>query len=540
MKRKMSQILAIISLGFSYIFGVVPLLHAQPSIQWQKALGGTQRDRANALTRTIDGGYLVAGATRSTDGDVHGNHGSDDCWVVKLNSNGDSVWTKTLGGSSQESAQSIVETSDSGFVVAGWTTSTDGDVHGNHGTVDYWIVKLNARGDTVWTKTLGGSSNDYAFSIVQTSDNGYIVAGYTLSTDGDVHGNHGSYDYWIVRLNPTGDTVWTRTLGGSDSDIPSFIIKTTDDGCIVAGYTYSTDGDVHGNHGGDDYWIVRLNPLGDIVWTKTLGGSTTDDASSIVQTLDADYVVAGTTLSTDGDVHGNHGLVDYWIVKMNASGDTVWTKTLGGSSYDGAKSIIPSTDGGYVVAGSAQSNDGDVHGNHGTVDYWIVKLNARGDTVWTKTLGGSGGDFAQTVVQATDSPQLGYVIAGYTQSADGDVLGSGYHGGDDFWVVKLAGDVALAVSEYPNLLPEDHTVYQNYPNPFNPTTSIRYEIRHRRHVTLKIYDLLGQEIETLVNSDQVPGKYESKWSPKSLPSGVYFYRLQAGSFSETKKLILLR
>jgi PKD repeat protein len=298
-------------------------LNAQAqTIEWQKCLGGSFYDDARSIQQTTDGGYIVAGYTKSNDGDVSGNHGSSDYWIVKLNATGDTTWTKCLGGSNDDYAHSIQQTTDGGYIVAGYTESNDGDVYGNHGSSDYWIVKLNATGDTTWTKNLGGSGYDYALSIQQTTDGGYIVAGYTESNDGDVSGNHDWYDFWVVKLNATGDTTWTKCFGGSSYDYARSIQQTTDGGYIVAGYTKSNDGDVSGFNDSTDYWIVKLNATGDTTWTKSLGGSNYDDAHSIQQTTDGGYIVAGYTYSNDGDVSGNHGGADFWVVKLSDSCST--------------------------------------------------------------------------------------------------------------------------------------------------------------------------------------------------------------------------
>jgi len=293
---------------------------------------------------------------------------------VKLDETGNIQWQKYLGGSDGDGAFSIQQTSDGGYIVAGVAYSNDGDVSGNHGDSDYWIVKLDETGNIQWQKCLGGSREDVAKSIQQTSDGGYIVAGITPSNDGDVSGNHGSADYWIVKLDETGKIQWQKCLGGSDGDGAFSIQQTSDGGYIVAGVAYSNDGDVSGNHGDSDYWIVKLDETGKIQWQKCLGGSSYDEAYSIQQTSDGGYIVAGYTYSNDGDVSGNHGDFDYWIVKLDETGNIQWQKCFGGSSYDYAQSIQQTSDGGYIVAGWTESNDGDVSGNHGNSDYWIVKL----------------------------------------------------------------------------------------------------------------------------------------------------------------------
>ncbi|MDR1874277.1 MAG: hypothetical protein LBQ90_04585, partial [Synergistaceae bacterium] len=217
-----------------------------------------------------------------------------------------------------------------------------------------------------------------AYSIQQTRDGGYVVAGYTSSADGDVSGFQGGWsDCWVVKLNATGSIEWQKAFGGSDFDTVTSIQQTIDGGYIVAGNTVSTDGDVSSFHGKGkrNIWVVKLNAKGSIEWQKTPGGSRWSDASSIQQTTDSGYIVAGYTSSADGDVSGfQGGWSDCWMVKLNAKGSIEWQKALGGSDRDEARSIQQTADGGYIVAGWTESTDGDVSGSHGSRDAWVVKL----------------------------------------------------------------------------------------------------------------------------------------------------------------------
>ena len=424
------------------------LLFAQaPAIEWQKTYGGTREDYGNEIISTSDGGYIMAGTSWSIDGDITGHHGTSnyDFWIVKISSVGNIQWQKSLGGSYSDQANSIIQTSDGGYVIAGFSASQDGDVTGNHGSYDYWIVKISSVGDIQWQKSLGGTYEDIAFSIIQTSDGGYIVAGESHSNDGDVSGHHGgaglSYwqnDYWIVKINSLGSIVWQKSLGGTNSDFANSIIQTTDGGYIVAGSSASNDGDVSGHHGGNftyDYWIVKLSSVGDIQWQKSLGGTYDDKANSIVQANDGGYLIAGNSSSNDGDVSGHHGGIDYdyWIVKINSSGNIQWQKSLGGTYTDTPLSIIKSADGDFLVAGYSESQDGDITGHRGAYDYWLVKINSSGNIQWQKSLGGSYHEFAISIIQTTDR---GYVVFGHSLSVDGDVTGN--KGDYDMWIVKLS------------------------------------------------------------------------------------------------------
>jgi hypothetical protein len=416
---------------------------AQPTIQWQKCLGGSSYDLAKTIQQTIDGGYIVAGNSSSINGDVSGNQGEVDCWVVKLTSLGTIEWQKSLGGSISDLANSIQQTNDGGYIVAGLSFSTNDDFSGNHGSGDCWVVKLDNIGTIVWQKTFGGSNFDEATSIQQTYDGGYIFTGNTQSNDGDVSGNHGTADYWVVKLTSTGTIAWQKTLGGSFGELAYSIKQTIDGGYIVAGLTHSNDGDVSGNHGFNDCWLVKLTSIGLIEWKKTIGGTEYDIPYSIQQTNNGGYIIAGQTGSNNGDVSGNHGSSDYWVIKLTSLGAIEWQKTLGGTTYDEATSIQQTNDGGYIVTGYSNSNDGDVSGNHGDYDFWMVKLTNIGSIEWQKSLGGSDREESYSIKQTNDG---GYIASGVSYSNDGDV--SGNHGERDFWVVKLT-NCQLSISTQP-------------------------------------------------------------------------------------------
>ncbi|MGI8583749.1 MAG: PKD domain-containing protein [Chitinophagaceae bacterium] len=360
-----------------YPDGLVVKLSSTGSIQWQKVLGGSAADNLLSIQPTADGGYIASGLTYSNDGDVSGFHGGKeaDAWVVKLSSSGAIQWQKVLGGSTGcDFANAILSTPDGGYIIAGHTDSHDGDVTSIAGERDVWIVKLSSSGAIQWQKAIGGAKSDYAYSFQSTPDGGYVVAGYTYSNNGDVSGNHGDADAWIVKLSSSGVIQWQKSLGGSNEEIARSIQPTTDGGYIVAGSTKSNNGDVSGNHGDADAWIVKLSSDGAIQWQKALGGSNEDIARSIQPTADGGYMVAGSAVSNNGDVSGNHGGLDAWVVKLSNNGTFQWQKSLGGTANDFVNSIQRTTDGGYIVAGQAISNNGDVSGNHGATDAWVIKL----------------------------------------------------------------------------------------------------------------------------------------------------------------------
>jgi hypothetical protein len=426
------------------IIGFAQIGYAQaPSIQWQKLYGGLNGETANATQQTSDGGYIIAGGTASSNtGDVVGaNNGNFDFWIVKTNASGTIQWQKIYGGAGEDIATSIQQTTDGGYIVAGYTNSSNsGNVGTNKGEEDMWLLKLSATGTIQWQKTLGGANNERANAIQQTADGGYIVTGFTESShSGDVGANKGGRDVWVVKLNSTGTIQWQKNFGGDTQDGAATIHQTTDGGFIVAGYTFSSStGDVGINKGGLDMWIFKLNTTGTLEWQKNIGGSNDEIAYTVQQTTDGGYIVAGSTTSSNtGNVIGtNKGLSDIWIVKLSGSGIIQWQKLYGGNDEDIATSIKKTSDGGYIVAGSTKSTT-NIGVSNGENDFWVAKLSTTGTIQWQKVLGGSADDLSRSVIQTADG---GYAIAGSTNSSNSGDVGTNNgasEGTSDFWFVKL-------------------------------------------------------------------------------------------------------
>jgi hypothetical protein len=416
-----------------------------PAILWQKLLGGNLAEEARFLQLTPDGGCVFTGYARSANGDVTVNKGDDDLWVVKLDENGAMQWQHTYGGTGQEWGRHIQLTADGGYILAGHNTTANenGDIHGNKGGFDYWILKLNYTGQLEWQKSLGGSSLDLAYRIQQTADGNYVVFGGTKSIDGDITGKITSdADYWLVKLDPEGSILWEKTIGGIGHEEGSSIELTDDGGFILSGFTDSNNGDVTGNHGDFDAHLVKTDNDGNIQWSRCYGGMYNDAARDARQTADGGYIMTGYTNSNDGDVSGNHGGQDAWVVKLDADGLIQWQKTLGGTSLEYAYYIEQARDNsGYLVTGHNGSDNGDVSDNHGLYDCWAVKIDAGGNLLWQKSLGGSEQDYGRAITQTYTGD---YLIGGYASSIDGDVTGKhGGPGSKDAWIIKLQGNCVL-------------------------------------------------------------------------------------------------
>ena len=436
--------------AITFIFLSISILQAQPVIEWEHSLGGNDSELAYAIRQTSDGGFITVGVTFSNDVDVSGNHSSffGDVWLVKLDENGEIQWQHCLGGTNDEYGYSLEITPDGGFIIAGSSGSSNGDVTTNNGSRDYWIVKTDDLGNIEWEKSYGGSFDDEAFSIALTSDSGFIVTGYSYSSNGDVTGHHGdnSYpDYWLLKLDNNGNLQWEKSLGGVSDDRAQRVINTNDGGYMVAGISYSDDGDVTNHHDftfTSDAWIVKLDSVGNISWENSLGGSFYDGANAVVQKTNGNYVVAAYASSDDGDVSNAHGANDYWIVELNSLGDIVWEKTYGGFLDDVPTNISFTSSGDYFVAGYADSDNG-VTGHHNESDYWPMKLDTNGNIIWEHAFGGSIVDRAFDGMQTSDG---GYILAGASNSLNGDV--SNNIAFNDWWIVKLESDCAIALAGF--------------------------------------------------------------------------------------------
>ena len=369
----------------------------EPYCVWQQSFGGSNDDIASSIQQTEDGGYIIAGNTKSNDGDVEKNFGANDIWIIKLDYQGEIEWKHSYGGSSDDIASSIQQTEDGGYIVAGYTKSNDGDVEKNFGANDIWIIKLDYQGEIEWKHSYGGSKNDIARSIQLTEDGGYIVSGYTESNDGDLMENFGENDIWIIKLDNKGIIEWQKCFGGNNDDMAFAIQQTKEGGYIVAGESHSKDflGDTN-YHGSGDAWFAKLNMYGDIEWQKCLGDDYIDYFTSVQQTTDGGYILVGPTTIVD-TMTIDHQLLVYWIVKLDQNGVLEWERKLGGGEVEIPYSIQLVNEDGYIIAGATYSDNGDIVSNHGIVDYWIIKLGLKGNIEWTKCFGGSKDDIAISI-----------------------------------------------------------------------------------------------------------------------------------------------
>jgi uncharacterized repeat protein (TIGR01451 family) len=390
------------------------------NIMWQKCLGGNITEIFNTATATGDGGALVVGISHSTSGDLANvpQDFGNGVWLVKLSANNKIEWQKRFGSTGDDEGRSVLQTQDGGYLVAGFYREQTLIV-GCTRSSSIWLLKLSPTGTIETRKCFGGDKKEFASKLIKTIDGGYLLLGNTESNDGDASGNHGAFDGWVIKLSSSLNIEWQKCLGGSANDYMSSVVQTSDGGYIVGGETQSNDGDAGDNHGDADAWVVKLSETGAIEWKKCFGGTKKDYITSIVQTSDKNYVFAGSTLSNDGDIRGQHGQSqDIWLVKISSTGNIIWQKCLGGDEWEQANDMVQMKDGSFVIAGMADSNNGDVQPNKGLGDSWLVKVSPSGALLWQKTLGGSRTDAYRGVIETADNNLL---AVGWSSSVDLDM-----------------------------------------------------------------------------------------------------------------------
>lgn len=395
------------------------------SIEWVKTFGGAQEDHAYSVIQTSDGNLAVFGYTNSVDGDITDKTlQENDYWLIKMTPEGEILWSKTYGGSGDDKGQEVIETSDGGFAIVGYSMSSDGDGSNNEGFHDNWILKLNTSGEIEWEKSYGFAGHDHAYSVIQTSDGGYFMTGFLDVTASGGEGNtrsnqrHGVGEFWCHRLDASGNIIWRRYFGGTNNDRSFDAVQANDGGFVITGFTESDDFDISDSRGSYDFWVIKLDASGNLVWERSIGGVEIDQSRSIIKTNDNAYLIAGNSFSNDGDITHNFGNSDFSLVKLSDEGTIIWTKNYGGSDFDYA-TAISTYNNGYLICGYSKSTDHQLSVNYGDNDFWVVKINENGNFINGKNFGGSGLDLAHDVIQLTDGS---IVVVGETESDNQDII----------------------------------------------------------------------------------------------------------------------
>ncbi len=511
------------------------------STLWNKTFGGTGADILMKILPAGDGNYLLAGYGTSDDGDLSGGSSDGNYWLMKITPDGAKIWSKTYGGSKLDYLTTMVPAGNGAYLLGGRSASSDGDVtSGNKGGEDVWIIKVDTNGNKLWDKSFGGFNSESLGDILPTADGGYLLAGSSSSSDGDISdGNKGSADGWIVKLDANGNKLWDKSFGGSSYDVLMSALPTADGGYLLGGQTQSNNGDVsNGPSGNSNYWVIKTDINGNKQWDKTYGGSKRENFHALAADGAGGYLLVGETESNNGDVRGDmRGGQDIWVLRIDASGNKVWNRTYGGNANDFVNTIIPAGDGNFLLGGQTLSDNLDVtDGNNGSTDWWLLKIDMQqqGIIQWDKTWGGAQ---SETIYGLHLMPNGGLLAAGVTNSNNGDVTGVN-RGAADGWLIKaqlpncgtslrraaIATDT-VARSSAIKAAGLEQPVLTAYPNPFSQQLSLRYSLQKAGHISLQLYNMQGQPVRNLKDATLEPGVYTELINGSGLESGTYICRM---------------
>ena len=471
---------------FLFLLLLIPsLVFAQVDSLWSQTYGSALEEECNAMCITPDGGFLLAGITYSDAPNYYSR-----AWAVRTDSEGDTLWTRIYGGDTWYGFLSVKPTSDGGFILTGDQFDSDVDE-------ESWILKLNGDGDSLWSAFYVWDL-DHAPDAVETPDGGFLVTSVCFCS------GEGTSPAFLIRLSASGEVIhygfyhdnWTSRWNRS-------LTLASDGGCIVTGAI---------SHGNGNFWLMKTDDNGDSVWTRSYGTQGSEWGYSVCQDFDGGYLIAGLRrIELSGDI--------IWVVNTNVNGDSLWSRTLGDCDWYSDVSIAPTPDGSFLITATSDSSTGHAR------DFLLVKISADGDSLWSRTFGANDDEYCTSIAATTDG---GYVIGGYTYSFG--------MGGADFWLLKTTPE--LAVDDV--ILPPSSFNLSNYPNPFNANTTISFDLPRASHVTLNVFDLTGRSVTTLSDQMMPAGVHHVNFDAAALPSGIYIYRLTSGDVTQSRKLVLLK
>lgn len=473
-----------------------------PEILWEKTFGGSDADQATHIRNTSDGGFIFLGSSASVDGDLTSNRGGDDVWVVKLDAQGAIEWQRSLGGSDEEEACRVEQTHDGGYILLGTSLSDDGDLTVNSGQRDIWVVKLNASGTLQWQRSLGSNADEAAVSIAQTPDHQYVVLGTVLYGD-ELSGER---NYWAAKLNGQGAIVWQKEYGGSSNDVAHALVVTEDDEYILAGTSFSEDGDLPTTIIGDFVsWLVKVNSSGAILWSKCYDG----ENGGIISAA-SPQPNRYTFLATKGPATAPY----HWLFTIDKQGAIISDKKHTFPKNHLAEAIIRTADNGYCMTGTAAALDS----SGGLIGYntWLVRFASDGNILWEKKL------------HDDSATRFGYST---TEAADGGLLVAGMK-----LVVKdTVGDIAAWLAKLGSSTPSNANEIQRnaidavlYPNPASHQVTLHLPQATQATIAVSVQDALGRQVMAAALPS---GSSDLSFPVAHLPSGLYTVRLEVqGSF----------
>lgn len=519
--------------------------------------GGTDHDNFTNFIKTGDTGYLLGGYSKSgQNGDKsQPSQGGVDYWVVKTDVAGKEVWNKRFGGTANDYLNCLLQTPDGGYLLGGSSESgVGGDKTGvSRGERDFWVVKISSTGEKEWDHTYGGSGFEDLRQMRQLPSGEFVLAGYSISPAGDdkSENSRGGYDYWIVLLNSNGNKIADYRYGGNANDYLQDVLINPDGSLLLGGTSLSGEsGDkTQASQGNSDYWIVKINPEGQILWDKSFGGFGEDNLTTIAA-INNYYLLAG---SSNSPVGGNksqnsQGGKDFWILKVDDTGQKLWDKIYGGSQNEELRSVGIAVDGSLLLGGTSFSGtSGDkTQPSQGSSDYWFVKTNNTGNLLWNKRFGGTGTDELRTLWVENDGS---YMLGGRSNSGQNGDRTQASQGRTDFWLVKVPATTtpripteAFTFSSASGITLPAEPDLTTYPNPFAQQLYVTYQTSKTQSVNVQVFDNQGRKITTLYRAIAPAGQLlKWEWQPDSnLPNGLYLLRLQTPEKISQQKILFLR
>ena len=526
--------------------------------QWDKSYGGLNGEFLRVKEYTKDGGLIIGGDSNS---DIGGNKTENnwdasfvtyDYYIIKTDINGNKEWDKRFGGLSDDGLFALDTTNDGGYILGGFTNSGMGGdkTEPSRGGYDYWVVKIDSAGNKQWDKRFGGIKNDLLFEVKQAIDGGYILGGFSYSgisgdkTQPNWDTTNVTPDYWVVKIDSAGNKQWDNRYGGNSGDLLRSLDLTYDGGYILGGYSGSdttgdktqSNWDTTNNGGTGDYWVVKIDSVGNKQWDKRYGTVSSDKLFSVMQTLDGNYLLGG---GADSGITGNKTVAKggIWLIKINNIGNIIWQKVYDGGA--GFKGMNRTNDGGYLISGEGYKNfmlpitspdrTDDCLGSQNT---WILKLDSAGNKQWDKTIFTIGNDYGGYAVQTNDGC---YLVANSSRAGIGGYkTQAAWDSSFDFFIVKFSMDTVTGIEE-PRTKNQEPRV-QVYPNPFSSEVSILLQAENLKEATFVITSTIGEVIYQR-KEENLADNYTKVLDLSPLPNGIYFIQIATNGTSVVRKIV---
>ncbi|MFA5498360.1 MAG: SBBP repeat-containing protein [Candidatus Cloacimonadia bacterium] len=542
------------------MFVVLTLSAQEYDWHWANSTGASFEDEGKSIAVDAEGNSYVIGYfwyTATFGSTTLTSSGSADIFIAKSDKDGNWLWAKQAGGSSADWGESIAVDSEGNCYVTGSfldTASFGSTMLTSNGGRDIFIAKLDQNGNWLWAEKAGGSELDVGYGIAVDSEGNSYVTGYfceTATFGSTTLTSSGSEDIFIAKLDQNGNWLWTEKAGGSELDVGYGIAVDSEGNSYVTGcfWEAATFGNTTLTSSlTADIFVAKMDKNGNWLWAEKAGGRLIDEARSIaIDSAGNSYVTGyfydtatfGSTTLTNSDYE------NAFIAKMDANGNWLWAKSTGGLSNDQGYGIaIDSTGNSYVIGcfeGRVTFDNIRLTSN-GERDIFIAKLDQNGNWLWAKGAGGSSYDNGHSI--AVDSAGNGYLTGGFFGTATFGSITLTSRGSYDIFIAKLEKDDSVGVEDYVLASPGTE-LNRNYPNPFNPETKLNFSLAEPGIVKIDVYNLQGQLLKTLTNAYYPSGHYTVVWdgsdsSNKQVGSGIYFYRMKAKDYIETRRMSLIK